>query len=373
MAATQSAGRGVGFFIALIVVVPVATWMGMFLPALLGGPILEPKQLAHKVQSIWADYGAVLFQGSPEGQLRKSTLGFAEPPAWHGDPSQPLVQAPSGEASGGNSSQLSLLAAEGELSVPLDDQKPKDGGANRHEPPFWWATGWGDAFQRALPGSPAQAHDSEKVVLASRESTDPSGTTSTAFHGEVSTDTALVFNSGTFGTASGEPQMAAGASVNKADGFGPANIPPEVRAGPLASGSNVEPGLLPFTSAPALHPITTGINKEKTTSAFSPEAALGDLPELQRGERSGSFTAHHPEIQRIEARLRELGAVYYILEAFRADDKRVYRFSAEIAQGSGAQIPRHFEAIDADPLAAMLTVLRDVEASTRDTLGKDRP
>ena len=62
----------------------------------------------------------------------------------------------------------------------------------------------------------------------------------------------------------------------------------------------------------------------------------------------------------IQLRLQELGATYYLLESW-GSQRQLYRFSCKMAVGGNADFTRHFEAADADPLQAMLQVLRQVK------------
>ena len=62
----------------------------------------------------------------------------------------------------------------------------------------------------------------------------------------------------------------------------------------------------------------------------------------------------------IQLRLRELGASYYLLESW-GSQRQLYRFSCKMAVGGNTDFTRYFEAADADPLQAMLQVLRQVE------------
>jgi hypothetical protein len=63
----------------------------------------------------------------------------------------------------------------------------------------------------------------------------------------------------------------------------------------------------------------------------------------------------------VEQRLRELGAVYLLLESWGRDDPR-YRFHCQVALAGGAEATRSFEATGSAPDEAMTTVLRQVEA-----------
>jgi hypothetical protein len=62
----------------------------------------------------------------------------------------------------------------------------------------------------------------------------------------------------------------------------------------------------------------------------------------------------------IQQRLQRLGATYYLLEKWGNNDQ-LYRFYCQVAASHGADYTHYFEAVDADPLQAMLQVLRSVE------------
>jgi hypothetical protein len=59
-------------------------------------------------------------------------------------------------------------------------------------------------------------------------------------------------------------------------------------------------------------------------------------------------------------RLRELGAVYYLLETWGNEGQR-FRFHCKMAIGGNSNYTRHFEATDRDALRAMGKVLAEIE------------
>jgi hypothetical protein len=63
----------------------------------------------------------------------------------------------------------------------------------------------------------------------------------------------------------------------------------------------------------------------------------------------------------VQDRLRQFGATYYLLESWGAE-RQMYRFYCKMAVGGSAEYVRCFEATNAEPLQAMLQVLRQVEA-----------
>jgi hypothetical protein len=62
----------------------------------------------------------------------------------------------------------------------------------------------------------------------------------------------------------------------------------------------------------------------------------------------------------VQDRLRQLGATYYLLEAW-GDHKDAYRFYCQMAIGGNPKLKQSFQSIDADPLKAMANVLQQVE------------
>lgn len=65
--------------------------------------------------------------------------------------------------------------------------------------------------------------------------------------------------------------------------------------------------------------------------------------------------------QDVQGRLQSLGATYYLLESW-GNRQELYRFQCRVAVGKNTDYTHYFEATDADPLQAMLQVLRQVES-----------
>jgi hypothetical protein len=63
----------------------------------------------------------------------------------------------------------------------------------------------------------------------------------------------------------------------------------------------------------------------------------------------------------IQDRLRQLGATYYLLETW-GNQRQFFRFYCQMSVGGNASYTHYFEATNADPMAAMGDVLRQVEA-----------
>jgi len=116
-----------------------------------------------------------------------------------------------------------------------------------------------------------------------------------------------------------------------------------------ASFSEAAPPANPFATAQALPP-------GQPAAARSGEAAPGTV--IQAGgaawQASSDFTA-------MERKLREHGAVYYLLETW-GNEGELYRFHCRMAIANNPNYTRHFEATDHDALKAMSQVLSRVEA-----------
>ena len=84
------------------------------------------------------------------------------------------------------------------------------------------------------------------------------------------------------------------------------------------------------------------------------------LPRPEAGYPVSSPPVTTDRFTHIQKRLSDLGATYYLLEAW-GKDAQFFRFHARMAMG-GANYSRHFEATDANALQAMSKVLQQVEA-----------
>lgn len=73
------------------------------------------------------------------------------------------------------------------------------------------------------------------------------------------------------------------------------------------------------------------------------------------GDTSGA-----DRLQTILHRLRELGAVYYLLETW-GNSGQSFRFHCRTAIGGSPSYTRYFEATDSSPIQAMEKVLAEVE------------
>ena len=117
------------------------------------------------------------------------------------------------------------------------------------------------------------------------------------------------------------------------------------------------PDILPVASASTSPTEAEQATPEEPAARPAPAAeAPRRAAEQPAAEGDPSLTAD-PEIRRIQGRLRQLGATYYVLELLEAwnQQPQSYRFYCKVA------VDRGFEATAAEPLPAMAEVLRQVE------------
>ncbi len=90
--------------------------------------------------------------------------------------------------------------------------------------------------------------------------------------------------------------------------------------------------------------------------------STGDSPSAVAAQNSAEGTNCTVEFRRIEQRLRELGATYYLLDTWGRNGDR-YRFLCRMALTGNTDLgaDRIFFATDSDPLRAMQNVLQQVE------------
>jgi hypothetical protein len=89
------------------------------------------------------------------------------------------------------------------------------------------------------------------------------------------------------------------------------------------------------------------------------EVAVQQPPSAGGGSAEATPPRGEDSFRAVQARLRELGATYYLLESW--GDGGRYRFHCRMAIAGNTSYSRQFEALAGDPLAAMLAVLRQVE------------
>jgi hypothetical protein len=84
------------------------------------------------------------------------------------------------------------------------------------------------------------------------------------------------------------------------------------------------------------------------------------ISEVDTADRSGPSAPVTDRFTYVLGRLRELGAVYYLLETWGSEGQR-FRFHCKMAIGGNPGYTRRFEATDAEPMQAIARVLSEVE------------
>jgi hypothetical protein len=118
---------------------------------------------------------------------------------------------------------------------------------------------------------------------------------------------------------------------------------------PLPSGSGAAPALANYNYQSA--PVTPANYQAPVESR--PSAALAS---------NGMSNAPANPFSQIQARLKQLGATYYLLETW-GNEQQFYRFYCKIAVGGNTNFTHCFESTSSDSLQAMTEVLKQVEAS----------
>ena len=131
--------------------------------------------------------------------------------------------------------------------------------------------------------------------------------------------------------------------------------------------SAVEPSRVPFAvRGAAAEPLAEEFDfrQVKSSSGNKSTGAVpqsGDpIPEVSDVRASPGDAAGLKRFTRIERRLRQLGATYYLLESW-GTEGQLFRFHCRMAIGGWPHRNRYFEATDKDPLEAMEQVLQEVQ------------
>ena len=145
------------------------------------------------------------------------------------------------------------------------------------------------------------------------------------------------------------------------------SAPPSTKSAAVADSSTSKPSESPSPlgpmptdmaalrqAAPALSPVMP------VGFQASGEQGLTAVPLAGDANAAGLSDLGADPFHSIQDRLRQLGATYYLLESW-GNDQQTYRFYCKTAVGGSTQFTRCFEATDADPLQAMVKVLRQVE------------
>jgi hypothetical protein len=384
MAEAKGRSSGVGFFIALLVVVPTATWVGMLIPS-------GVMALVTQARAQLEEWGILENPPIPPAAIKtaqgKGDLTGAAP--WSAPPWGESLQGGSHVARSASSPTPGHGSSNSSGFPEARGQKTSPPG---NAPPFAWA---GQLIQEAITAvgrttEPAR----EQGLTPGGQSSPQSGVIPATFHGvEPSTGTAQSpgYRSEKRSTGCSLSPPAWG---NRSDQYSLAGwetpIPPTHAEGQAASlgvgtGKNsgeefLRQGKHPGDSSPAtnlpshtprlgnpLKPLpssqtATGLNGTiRTAEAFGRTQGLQNPPEMGMGstsvEPSGEvFSPGDPQVQALEARLRQLGATYYRLEELEQGPGR-YRFVAEFANTTPSGRPRQLEAYADRPLDAIGKVI----------------
>ena len=90
-------------------------------------------------------------------------------------------------------------------------------------------------------------------------------------------------------------------------------------------------------------------------------ASAGQPPATEGAHSLGAGPEQPDRFTAMERKLREYGAIYYLLETW-GNEGELYRFHCRMALANNPNYTRHFEATDRDALKAMAQVLARVEA-----------
>ena len=123
----------------------------------------------------------------------------------------------------------------------------------------------------------------------------------------------------------------------------PAELPAGAPSGPPDAMPPGPSGVVPTHYETAVAPLDQNLRPPPQMPPASPQPA-----EIDPGTK-------------IQNRLRQLGATYYLLEFLGGQQQR-YRFYCKMAVGGNPNFPQVFEANDTDPLRAMSQVLQQVES-----------
>ena len=92
-----------------------------------------------------------------------------------------------------------------------------------------------------------------------------------------------------------------------------------------------------------------------------PDLRGNNLSAPASAEFAGGAPATVDRFSVLERRLREYGAIYYLLETWGRDGE-LYRFHCKMAIANNPNVTRHFEATHREATQAMTQVLDQIEA-----------
>ena len=115
------------------------------------------------------------------------------------------------------------------------------------------------------------------------------------------------------------------------------------------------PALLSLASAPPSE-------AESEAPEFAPPVVENETQPLATAPETDKPRSLEDRLRELGGRLQQLGATYYRLESW-GHDAQLYRFQCKVSLADDSDLVRCYEAIENDPLRAMLQVLREVEAA----------
>lgn len=389
MAEAKSRSSGVGFFIALLVVVPTAAWVGMLIPS-------GVMALVTQARAQLEEWGILENPPIPPAALQaaqgKGDLTGSAP--WSTPPWSGSLQGGSHVARSA-SSPVSGHGASNPAGVPeARGQKISPSG---NDPPFAWA---GQLIQEAITAVGRTTESaSEQGLTPGVRSSPQSGVVPATFHGDVQSVGAARsrdYRSERGSTSGGfyPPEWGNGSDQYSLAGWETPISPTDAEgqspslgagAGKKSGEEHLQQGKQPGNSSPTVNPpaytarpgnslqplppaqMGTGLNgivrpaegQERTQGLQSTSESGAGNTSLQPTEEV--FSPRDPQVQALEARLRQLGATYYRLEELEQGPGR-YRFVAEFANVTPPGKPRQLEAYADRPLEAIGKVIAAFES-----------
>lgn len=146
-------------------------------------------------------------------------------------------------------------------------------------------------------------------------------------------------------------------------GAAPATFPrPEMTTAPPLESGGVPRGVLePLPPTTPTPPPWSSAPPPLPAAALHAPPATAAQPVGHLAPAGSTASPATDQFAWVQWRLRELGAVHYVLETW-GSEGRLFRFQCQVASPAApAHAPRHFEATDGDPLRAMMLVLEQVE------------
>lgn len=338
---------GIGFFAALLVVIPVSLWVGMHIPSVL-------IQLAAKVETLLTDWGilddpAVRSFRTLETAQVATSRNWDLPPWGQGELS--AGQRTNGGQQGPTQEGTPALTAKAHLASPEQPQ----------------VLGWaGSLIHRAANSA---AGNQNRLAASDALATRPAGLGPVVGGESVRPASLTEEPRNSSASPSGVvPALVPAGGTTEPDAFSAVGWEGHWAAGPEQSGGPEAAGKV----IPASWPSSLGESGLHAPDGFvrpldhrrgqlrSPERSQSSLPLPNEGVVSGGeFSPAHPKVQELEGKLRRLGCTRYVLEEFDGPPK-IFHFFAELNDDSGK--PKNFEAFGPEPFGVIEEVVAKIEA-----------